>query len=123
MIDHKTQSSNWFRILRDKICAEFERIEDELSVSANPAGRFECKKWDRKNDDGSQGGGGEMSVMRGRVFEKVGVNISTVHGTFSPEFRAQIPNTETNGGAFWATGVSLAACARRAYEHAHDRDG
>lgn len=99
----KQQASEWFRLLRDNICAEFEKIEEELSGSDKKAGKFERKIWQREG-----GGGGEMSIMRGRVFEKVGVNISTVHGQFSEEFAAQIPGTE-KGREFFATGVSLVA--------------
>lgn len=99
----KQQASNWFRALRDSICAEFEKIEDELAESTAKPGRFERKIWER-----SGGGGGEMSVMRGRVFEKVGVNISTVHGQFSEQFAKEIPGALENPN-FYATGVSLVA--------------
>lgn len=102
----KQQSAQWFRSLRDSICSEFEKIEDELSGSDVSAGRFERKKWER-----SGGGGGEMSVMRGRVFEKVGVNISTVHGTFSEQFAKEIPGA-TENPEFFATGISLVAHMR-----------
>ena len=108
----KESAAIWFRNLRDRICAEFETLETELAGTAKaslPAGKFERKKWDRTNEDGTAGGGGEMSLMHGRVFEKVGVNISTVHGNFSEAFRAQIPGADTNGGAFWAGGISLVA--------------
>ena len=78
----KSDAMSWFRSLRDQICAEFEAIE--VSATGNAAvGRFERKQWQRPTDDGSEGGGGEISAMRGRVFEKVGVNISTVSGVFS----------------------------------------
>lgn len=101
----------WFTKLRDDICAEFEKIEQELAGGDRPAGKFERKSWERKNEDGTAGGGGTMSIMRGRVFEKVGVNISAVHGTFSADFRKQIPGAAETG-AFTATGVSLVAHMR-----------
>lgn len=112
MTEQQTLATDWFRTLRDKICAEFETIETELTGTSKkdlPAGKFVRKKWDRSNEDGTPGGGGEMSLMHGRVFEKVGVNISTVHGKFSEAFSKQIPGADTNGGEFWASGISLVA--------------
>ena len=108
--DHREQAAGWFRALRDRICTAFERIEDELTGpgAERPAGRFERKVWERPDPEAGDGGGGEMSIMRGRVFEKVGVNISTVHGVFSPEFRKSIPGA-AGDGKFWASGISLVA--------------
>ena len=112
----KETAAAWFASLRDQICATFEKIEDELTGTHHdlPAGRFERKPWNRadgKDKDGSLQGGGVMSIMRGRVFEKVGVNISTVYGTFSSEFRKNIPGASETG-EFWAGGISLVAHMR-----------
>jgi coproporphyrinogen III oxidase len=100
----KQPARAWFESLRDRICAEFEAIEAELGSPA----RFVRTSWDRPNHDGTPGGGGVMSVLRGQVFEKVGVNVSTVAGTFSPEFAQAIPGAAEDP-RFFATGISLVA--------------
>ena len=110
--DHKELAAGWFAGLRDRICAAFEAIEaDHAGTHADwTAGRFERQAWSRPDPEAGDGdgGGGVMSVMRGRVFEKVGVNVSTVFGTFTPEFRKQIPGA-AGDGRFWASGISLVA--------------
>ena len=121
MTPQKARASAWFRELRNQICSAFEALEDAQDTgphAALPAGRFEVKPTKRDNGDGTDAGGGEMSVMRkGRVFEKVGVNISTVYGTLGEA--AQRSMTARNGMSriaenpqFWAAGISLVAHMR-----------
>jgi coproporphyrinogen III oxidase len=102
--DQQQAARDWFESLRDRICAEFETIESEAGGDA----RFAYTPWDREDPDGSPGGGGVRGQMKGKVFEKVGVNVSTVGGRFSPEFAATIHGAEEDPN-FFATGISLVA--------------
>ena len=111
-LDAQQQAArHWFESLRDRICAEFEAIEREAGSDA----KFEYLSWWREGEGQSEGpieqgggGGGTRGVMKGKVFEKVGVNVSTVGGAFAPEFAKTIHGAEDNPG-FFATGISLVA--------------
>lgn len=109
MTKYQRDNSNiWFRSIRDEICSVFEQIELEytqnyVTQQIITPGKFTRKLWQREG-----GGGGEMSIMHGNVFEKVGVNISEVYGALAPEFAAQIPGAEQDH-SFYATGISVVA--------------
>ena len=103
IITKKERASDWFRHLRNQICAEFEAIEAESGSDS----AFERKVWNKEQGELTQGGG-EMSLMRGKVFEKVGVNISVVHGEFSEKFRKEMTQS-SDDPRFWAAGISLVA--------------
>lgn len=117
MDDEKARAATWFRSLRDEIVAAFEALEDSQAtgpLASTAPGRFEMSETRRSAEDGGDAGGGLMSVMRGgRVFEKVGVNISTVHGTLGKAAQKSmaargVPGIETDP-RFWASGISLVA--------------
>ena len=99
------RARTWFESLRDRICAEFEAIEAE---AGSPA-RFEYTTWNREEEGNPDPGGGTRGVMKGKVFEKVGVNVSTVHGRFAPEFARTIHGAGEDNPGFTATGISLVA--------------
>jgi coproporphyrinogen III oxidase len=100
----QSAARTWFESLRDRICAAFEAIEREAGSDA----RFDYLAWDRADPSGEPGGGGVRGVMKGRVFEKVGVNVSTVAGTFEGEFGKTIHGAGEDP-RFFATGISLVA--------------
>jgi coproporphyrinogen III oxidase len=99
------QARGWFEDLRDRICAAFEAIEREAGSDA----KFEFTPWNRETADQSEGGGGVRGVMKGQVFEKVGVNVSTVSGDFAPGFAQTIHGADEANPGFTATGISLVA--------------
>ncbi|MCH2325713.1 MAG: oxygen-dependent coproporphyrinogen oxidase [Rhodospirillales bacterium] len=108
--DHRKRASVWFQALRDDLCRALEACEDGVTgpngTSAGEPGRFEQAPWRGDENSDAGGGGGVMSVMRGRVLEKAGVNVSTVWGEFSEEYRDKIPGAAEDS-RFWASGVSV----------------
>ncbi len=101
--EKKKNSSSWFRTLRNQICYALEEIEMKHSKTVS---KFKKTKWTRDKSGTNKLGGGEMSIMRGKVFEKAGVNISTVFGELSDSMLGKIPGTD-NKKEFWASGVSV----------------
>ena len=108
--DHRKRASVWFQAFRDDLCRALEACEDGVTgpngTSAGEPGRFEQTPWQRDENNEAGGGGGVMSVMRGRVLEKAGISVSTVWGEFSEEYRDKIPGAAEDP-RFWASGVSV----------------
>ncbi len=108
--ERKQKARNWFEALQLRILTAFESIEAECTgpfhAEAGGPGQSVRTRWERKNHDGAPGGGGSMAILKGRVFEKAGVHVSTVHGSFAPEFAKQIPGADEDP-RFWASGISL----------------
>jgi coproporphyrinogen III oxidase len=105
----KSETAAWFEALQSKILSSLEALEDECPGpygEVTEPGRFVKKAWQRQDHSGAPGGGGTMALLHGRLFEKAGVHVSTVYGTFAPEFAKQIPGAEADP-RFWAAGISL----------------
>ncbi len=106
--EKKAYARAWFAELDDRLCAEFEAIEREYPGPGGEPGRFMRKDWRRPTEDSTDGGGGTMALMKGRVFEKVGVNISTVYGRFDSHYAKEIPGADVDP-SYWASGISVVA--------------
>lgn len=111
LAEHKAQARAWFEGLQARIIDDLEQIEREAErpflAGYDAPARFERKPWERYNQgDGGKGGGGTMAILKGRVFEKAGVHVSTVHGTFAPEFASKMHGSEQDPH-FWASGISI----------------
>ena len=106
--DRQARASAWFETLRDEIHAALEALEAAAPPALYPKapGSFVRTPWRRTDHTGAAGGGGVMGLLRGRLFEKAGVHVSTVYGEFAPEFRKEIPGAESDP-RFWASGISL----------------
>ncbi len=103
--DNTARAREWFESLRDRICASFEEIEREAGSDA----AFEYTPWQREEEGNADPGGGTRGLIKGKVFEKAGVNVSTVHGRFAPEFAKTMNGVDPDDPTFTATGISLVA--------------
>ncbi len=108
--EKKQRATAWFATLQGRIIAAFEAMEDAAPAALYPGqpGRFVKTPWNRTDHSGAHGGGGTMAMMQGRLFEKIGVHVSAVHGTFAPEFAKEMPGASEDP-RFWAAGISLIA--------------
>lgn len=108
LTQRQMRAQAWFETLQESLCGTLAQLEREApsALYGEPSGAFTREPWQRTDHSGAPGGGGVMSMLRGRLFEKAGVHTSTVHGEFAPEFRSQIPGADTDP-RFWASGISV----------------